>query len=159
MWTEILFSHPALLKYSLNIFLIASSQLRVQKFVAGTSHLTARHRIQDIVKPVHWMKDINEEVVDITAASTELYKLYRSVCLEELHIRVCSSLKENQFLSDIMVSVKACMNDIKKEQTALRYQTANNHRHQIHVVRVSCKTVNCHRETMVWEVAMDYLHK
>jgi hypothetical protein len=42
------------------------------------------------------MKNLKEEVVDITAASTELYKLYRSVCLEELHvIRVCSSLKEN----------------------------------------------------------------
>jgi hypothetical protein len=47
------------------------------------------------------MKKI-KEVVDITTALTELYKLYRSVCLGELHVvRVCSSLKEKQFLSVI----------------------------------------------------------
>jgi len=41
-----------------------------------------------------------EEVVDITTASTELYKLFRSECLEELYfVRICSSLKEKQFLS------------------------------------------------------------
>jgi len=36
-----------------------------------------------------------EEVVDITTASTELYKLFRSECLEELYIvRICSSLQD-----------------------------------------------------------------
>ena len=62
-----------------------------------------------------------EEVVDITTASTELYKLFTSVCLEELYIvRICSSLKEKQFLSVYKSFCKGMHEQcIKKEQTAL----------------------------------------
>jgi len=45
------------------------------------------------------MKKI-EEVVDITTASTELYKLFRSECLEELYIvRICCKFKRKKFLN------------------------------------------------------------
>lgn len=111
-------------------------QLRVRKLVAGISHLTARHRIHIIVKPVHWLKKI--EVVDITTASTELYKLFRSICLEELYIvRIYSSLKEKQFLNAYKSFCEGMHEQcIKKEQTALWYQTINNHHHWICIVRV-----------------------
>jgi len=53
------------------------------------------------------MKKI-EEVVDITTASTELYKLFRSECLEELYIvRICCKFKRKHFWMHIRVPVKA----------------------------------------------------
>lgn len=143
---ETLFTHSVILRFFISQMTVVHSirvdQLRVQKLVAG-------HRIHIIVKPVHWMKK-TEEVVDITTASTELYKLFMSVCLEEFYIvRICSSLKEKQFLSAYKSFCKGMHEQcIKKEQTALWYQPVNNHRHWICIVCVFVKlNINCHKET------------
>jgi len=91
-----------------------------------------------------------EEVVDITTASTELYKLFRSECLEELYIvRICSSLKEKHFLNAYKSSCEGMHEQCIKRGTncimiPVLYYSPPLESHCACVVKLN---INCHKET------------
>lgn len=142
MWTETLFSHSAILKYFTlqaisHPFWLSyeyRSWLRVHTIMQEGTEFKILLNLY-----IEWRR-WRENRYNNT--SIELYKLYRSVCLEEIHfVRICSSLEEKQFLSAYKSFCEGMHEQYKgKEQTALRYQTVNFYRHQICIVRVSCQT-------------------